>query len=69
MTKNPLNQNDKYVQKFLDTIEPNLFLKITQLIDLKIIENDNKKDNQNKLKELSDLRKQINSIENCKFKN
>ena len=69
MTKNPLNQNDKYVQKFLDTIEPNFIFKDSPINRFKIIENENKEDNQNKLKELTDLKKQINSIDNCKLKN
>ena len=68
MTKKPLNQNAKYVQKLIDTIEPDFFFNDKPLNRFKIIKNNNNSVDQNKNERLSDLRKQINSIENCNLK-
>ena len=39
MTKKALNQNGKYVQELIDTIEPDFVFAINLLIDLKLLEN------------------------------
>ena len=69
MTKKALNQNSKSTQKLIDIIEPDFIFSDKPLNRLKnsiilkeetIIE---------KSKKLDGLKKQINSIENCKLKN
>jgi DNA polymerase len=70
MTKKALNQNDKYVQKLINTIEPDFIFSNNPINRLKVIENiDNDKNNQNKLESLRKLKEQISSIENCNLKN
>ena len=48
MTKKPLNQNAKYVQKLIDTIEPDFFFNDKPLNRFKIIKNNNNSVDQNK---------------------
>ena len=68
MTKNALNQNTKFVQELLSTIENN-FVFATSPIDRfeqnKSFELNN---SQNKAKKLLDLKNKINSIQNCNLK-
>ena len=69
MTKKVLNQNDKYVQKLINTIEPDFIFSNNPINRLKVIENiDNDKNNENKLERLIKLKEQISSIENCNLK-
>ena len=70
MTKKALNQNAKYVQKFEDIIEPDFIYDNKPLNRLKIINNDEKSDNLNlnKKTKLFELKKKINSIEDCNLK-
>ena len=69
MTKKTLNQNDKYVQEFINNIEPD-FLFSTRPINRFKINNDNKDNiDSNKTARLSKLKDQISSIENCNLKN
>ncbi len=68
MTKKTLNQNAKYVQELIDTIEPDFIFHNKPINRFKIIEKDYDNDNQNKAQKLSELKKQINSIENCNLK-
>ena len=68
MTKKTLNQNAKYAQELIDTIEPDFVFSnkpINRFNDYKITITRN----QNKSEQLSDLKEQINSIENCNLKN
>ena len=65
MTKKTLNQNGKYVQELIDTIEPNFIFENKPINRFKVIESDTKKD---KTKELLILKNKINSIENCNLK-
>jgi uracil-DNA glycosylase len=65
MTKKALNQNAKYVQELINAVEPD-FVFNTKPIDR--FKNNNNK-NLNKTQQLSNLKKQINSIENCNLKN
>ena len=64
MTKKTYNQNAKYTQKFIETIEPDFIFGNFPINRFKNIKNNN----YSKIEQLSDLRKQINSIENCNLK-
>ena len=68
MTKKILNQNAKFVQTLIDTIEPNFSFSNEPINRLKIIKNNELNNNKNKIKKLSDLKEKINSIENCNLK-
>ena len=68
MTKKTLNQNAKYFHKLIDTIEPDFVFVNKSINRFKIVKNNNNNVNQNKSERLSDLKKQINSIENCNLK-
>ena len=65
MTKKALNQNGKYVQKLVDTIDNNFVFTNNPIKRLNIIKNDIDNSNYNKTKQLTKLRLKINSIENC----
>jgi len=64
MTKKTFNQNAKYAQKFIDTVEPDFVFGNNPINRFKI----SKSDNNNKKDQLLELKKQLNSIENCNFK-
>tara|TARA_B100001564_G_C20447317_1_gene581743 strand:+ start:69 stop:773 length:705 start_codon:yes stop_codon:yes gene_type:complete len=64
MTKKALNQNGKYVQEIINTIEPDFVFGEKPINRFKIIEN-----NEDKTKQLSRLKEKINSIEDCSLKN
>ena len=68
MTKKILNQNAKFVQTLIDTIEPNFSFSNEPINRLKKIKNNESNNNNNKIKKLSDLKEKINSIENCNLK-
>ena len=68
MTKKILNQNAKFVQTLIDTIEPNFSFSNEPINRLKRIKNNDSNNNNNKIKKLSDLKEKINSIENCNLK-
>tara|TARA_B100000524_G_scaffold74327_1_gene34092 strand:+ start:2409 stop:3128 length:720 start_codon:yes stop_codon:yes gene_type:complete len=68
MTKKILNQNAKFVQTLIDTIEPNFSFSNEPINRLKLIKNNESNNNNNKIKKLSDLKEKINSIENCNLK-
>ena len=65
MTKKTFNQNAKYAQKFIDTIEPDFVFSKNPINRFKFSKNNNN----NKIDQLAELKKQINSIENCNLKN
>ena len=69
MTKKTLNQNAKYAQKLLDTIEPDFIFKDKPINRFEIVKNENHKNYSFKVKKLNNLKEQINSIENCNLKN
>ena len=69
MTKNDLNQNGKYVQELIDTLEPNFMFANKAINRFKVIETSIDNSNQYKTNQLSKLKEQINSIENCNLKN
>ena len=69
MTKKVINQNDKFREELINTIEPNFVFTdkpINRFINNDAKLNDNHSKNKNEL--LLKLKKQINSIENCKLK-
>ena len=63
MIKKSLNQNAKYVQEIVGTVESQF---IFSKIPINRINNSEK--DQNKVEKLTDLKKKINSIENCNLK-
>ncbi len=65
MAKKTLNQNDKYVQKFIDLIEPDFTFDNKPINRFNFQKGDF---NQNKFKQLSDLKNKIYSIQNCNLK-
>ena len=65
MTKSNLNQNAKYVQDLIDTIEPKYIFNSKPINRFKNV-NDNKY--KDKTKKLLDLKEKINSIENCNLR-
>ena len=69
MAKNALNQNDIYVQDLEDIIEPDFIFSNKPINRFNVIETDKNYSNQDKDKQLSNLKEQINSIENCNLKN
>ena len=67
MAKKTLNQNAKYVQDLIDSVEPDYIFSSKPLNRFKVFdENDN--DKNNKREKLSNLKEKINSIENCILK-
>ncbi len=69
MTKKPLNQNDIYVQKLIDNIEPNFIFNNKPINRFKITKNNEDDVTNDKPNQLAKLKKQIISIENCNLKN
>ena len=71
MTKKGLNQNAKYVQEFIDIIEPNFIFENKPINRFKIVKNSEKKVVQNNLDKktkLQELKRKINSIDDCNLK-
>jgi len=69
MSKKELNQNDKNIQDLIDTFEPNFTFSNKPINRFKISNSDNSINILNKSNKLSDLKKKINSIENCNLRN
>ena len=69
MTKKALNQNGKYVQDFIDSVEPDFIFNNRPINRFKIINNNENNTIQDKHDELLQLKDKINSIENCNLKN
>ena len=69
MAKNALNQNDIYVQDLEDIIEPDFIFSSKPINRFDVIKTDVNYSNQDKVKQLSKLKVQINSIKNCNLKN
>jgi len=68
MIKKPLNQNAKYAQEIIDEVEPYFIYSKKPINRFKVDEDKFKNTKQNKNKLLQNLRKKINSIENCNLK-
>ena len=69
MTKNDLNQNDIYVQNLKDVIEPDFVFNSKPINRFKVIKANLDISDSNKSSQLTKLKEQINSIENCNLKN
>ena len=69
MTKKSLNQNGKYVQELINSIEPDFIFSNKPINRFNVIEKNNNIENQSKIELLSNLKNQISSIENCNLKN
>ena len=69
MTKKSLNQIDSYKEELINSIEPNFTFSKNPLNRLKFEEKKIVKNNLTKIEQINFLKKQINSIENCKLKN
>jgi len=68
MTKKMINQKGKFDEEIVNTIEPNFVFKDKPINRFNIFENNNDYDQTNKVELLEELKKQINSIENCNLK-
>ena len=71
MTKKGLNQNAKYVQEFIDIIEPNFIFENKPINRFKIVKDSEKEVFQNNLDKktkLQELKRKINSIDDCNLK-
>ena len=69
MTKKDLNQNAKFEQELIDTFEPNFIFSEKPLNRFNSTKNNNNLEILNKAEKLSELKRKINSIENCNLKN
>ncbi len=69
MTKNALNQNDIYVQNLENTIEADFIFSNKPINRFKFTDTNKGNLNQDKPKQLSELKQKIYSIENCNLKN
>ncbi len=65
MAKKTLNQNAKYVQDLIDSVEPDYIFSRKPLNRFKVFDGNDKV---NKREKLSNLKEKINSIENCILK-
>ena len=68
MTKKAFNQNTKYVQELIDSLENNFIFTNLPINRFRKVKSNNNDLNNNKSDQLSDLKKQINSIRNCNLK-
>ena len=68
MTKKMINQKGKFDDELVNTIEPNFIFKDKPINRFNTVENSNDYDQTNKAELLEELKKQINSIENCNLK-
>ena len=69
MTKKVINQKDKFDDELINTIEPNFVFKNKPINRFNFTDNDEDEKQNNKAKLINNLKKQINSIENCNLKN
>ena len=67
MSKKDLNQNTKYTQKIIESLEYEFSFN-DQPINRFKISTKNYNNNEDKYQKLSDLKQKINSIEDCKLK-
>ena len=63
MTKKALNQNAKYAQEFINSVEPDFVFNNKPINRFKIVESNKDNLNRDKIEKLSILRSKINSIE------
>ena len=68
MTKRGLNQNGKYVQELIDTLEPHFIFGKKSINRFSVITSNNDNSIDSKSNQLLKLKEQINSIDNCNLK-
>ncbi len=68
MTKKSLDQNMSYKEELLNSIEPNFIFSKKPLNRFKTKKNNNDNDNLNKKDQINQLKKLIDSIQNCNLK-
>ena len=68
MTKKVINQKSKFDDELINTIEPNFLFKNKPINRLNIIDENNSHQQIDKFQSIEELKKKINSIENCKLK-
>ena len=68
MTKRYLNQNDKFVKDLINSIEPDFIFSAKPINRFKTKNIEVKNFEKNKLDKIADLKKKINSIEDCNLK-
>ena len=69
MTKKVINQKGKFDNELVNTIESNFVFKNKPINRFNFTDNDEDEKQNNKAKLINNLKKQINSIENCNLKN
>jgi len=69
MTKKVINQKGKFDDELINTIEPNFVFKNKPINRFNFTDNDEDEKRNNKAELINNLKKQINSIENCNLKN
>ncbi len=69
MTKKVINQKGKFDDELINTIEPNFVFKNKPINRFNFTDNDEDEKQNNKAELINNLKKQINSIENCNLKN
>ena len=68
MTKRYLNQNDKFVKDLINSIEPDFIFSAKPINRFKTENIEGKNFEKHKLDKIADLKKKINSIEDCNLK-
>ena len=68
MTKKVINQKSKFDDELINTIEPNFVFKNKPINRFNIIDENNSHQQVDKFQSIQELKKKINSIENCKLK-
>ena len=68
MTKKEINQKSKFDDELINTIEPNFVFKNKPINRFNIIDENNSHQQIDKFQSIEELKKKINSIENCKLK-
>ena len=68
MTKKMINQKGKFDEQLINTIEPNFIFNNKPINRFNIVKNSGDNNQANKTELLQELKKKINSIENCNLK-
>ena len=68
MSRKSFNQTMSYKEELINSIEQNFIFSKKPLNRFKIVETSNKKNNLNKIEQINELKKLINSIQNCNLK-
>ena len=68
MTKKVINQKSKFDDELINTIEPNFVFKNKPINRFNIIDENNSHQQIDKFQSIEELKRKINSIENCKLK-